>query len=571
MTAWETIRRAGSAAAFALLLAFAPAATGEEPGRSKPGPPPDLDELRSRAAKAEQDGDWEAAFAAYCHLYVADRTSPDVREKLNLALRRTQQLRRHRDPQFQQFAATMPVADAMKLYAEVLTKVPVMYVERDRATPQILWENGIDELARALGDPAFRQAFLNGASADSVEGFRTALKVSWARRPVASANDAKLLLRKLLASAQEKDGFAVAVPSALVLEVVCGSCGGLDEYTVFLSPAQFNPDPLSATPDLSAQGVFLGFEQGELVVAGVAPNSWAAFHHPTLAKGDRVVELNAVRFGRPMAPATPAAVAEVLRRPVGDAHRLVVTKAATGSAADPEEEYEFPVVVPTVYGDRRETAHDGVGYARIANFSATTPRELDEAINRMKGRGVRALVIDLRGNIGGSFLAGVETAKRLIPAGVIVTTQGQLTQVDNQPFSSDSGMTAHDLPVVVLVDAETASAAEVLAAALKDHNRATLVGMPTFGKGAIQYPLRLDSLDQVGPDGKSRPHKAGGVRLTIAKLLSPRGTPINGVGIIPNVWEADREFQLKRGVEKAADLITPSRNMPVGPTLPIMP
>src|SRR4029077_8902971 len=101
-------------------------------------------------------------------------------------------------------------------------------------------------------------------------------------------------------------------------------------------------------------------------------------------------------------------------------------------------------------------------------------------------------------------------AKRLLPSGLIVTTQGQAAEVDNVPFSSDSGMTAHDIPVVLLGEAETASAAEVLVAALKDHERATLVGMPTFGKGAVQYPLRLDSLDAKDEHGKRKRIKTAG-------------------------------------------------------------
>lgn len=559
MTAWATIRRVGSRAAFPLFLVFAlPTSARGADDTAKPHKPhkPSAAQWRATAEAAEKSGDWDAAFAAYCHLYVADRVSTDVREKLNVSLRRAQQLRRHRDPQFQQFASTMPLSDAMKLFAEVLTKVPVLYAERERATPQLLWEHGVEELSRALGNPMFRQAFLDNAPAEKVTGFRNALRVSWSKQPIANAADARLLLRKLTAAAQE--AFTVRVPAALVLEVVCGSCAGLDEYTVFLNPAQFNPDSASTIPDISAQGVYLAIAEESLVVAGVAPGSWSALH-TSLRKGDRVARLN----GRVMEPATPAAAAEAGRNPIDGFHEIET--AAMGPDC-PAITARLPVVVPTVYGTNVVNSRDGIGYTRVGSLAASTPRELDEAIHWLKARGVRAVVIDLRGNMGGSFLAGVETAKRLIPAGLIVTTQGQLSQVDNQPFSSDSGMTAHDIPAVVLVDGETASAAEVLAAALRDHNRATLVGMPTFGKGAIQYPLRLDSLDEKDEQGRPKTHKSGGVRLTIAKLLSPRGAVINGVGVSPNVLEADPTRQLELALEKAIELL-PSMSRPM-PTMP---
>src|SRR5207248_5223745 len=143
--------------------------------------------------------------------------------------------------------------DALNLFAEVVTKVPVLYADRDRATPQFLWENGIEELARALANPVFRQTFLDSAPAEKVEAFRGTLRF-WARQPVTDAKAARVALRKLVTAAQ--DVFPVRVPSALVLEVVCGACSGLDEYTVFLNPAQLNPDSVSAVPDLSAQGVY---------------------------------------------------------------------------------------------------------------------------------------------------------------------------------------------------------------------------------------------------------------------------------------------------------------------------
>jgi len=555
MTAWAKIRRNGSKAALPVFLALVLPAFVQ--GADEPTPqnkPPK--HWRTAAEAAEKSGDWEAAFTAYCHLFVAERNSPAIREKLNVALRRTQQIRRHRDPNFQQFAAAMSTTDAMRLFAEVLTKVPVLYVERERATPQILWEHGIEELSRALDNPGFRQVFLENATADKVNGFRKALRTSWAKRPITKAGDAPKLLRELLDAAE--NAFPVRIRSVLILEVVCGSCAGLDEYTVFLNPAQLNPTSVAAIPDLTAQGVYLGFSDGGLVIAGIAPGSWAALDK-RLVRGDRITRLN----GKSMDMATLAIVADALRTPIEGFHEIETIAPDVDTMAIAR----VPVVVPTVYGTTVVNAEKGIGYTRIGSISTTTPRELDEAIHWLKARGVRSVVLDLRGNMGGSFIAGVETAKRLIPAGLIVTTQGQLSQVDNQPFSSDSGMSAHDIPTVVLVDGETASAAEVLAVALKDHNRATLIGMPTFGKGAIQYPVRLDSLDEKDEAGRPKTSKSGGVRLTIAKLLSPSGSAINGVGVTPHILEMHPTRQLELALDKAAELVPAmTRPMP-SPTM----
>jgi C-terminal peptidase prc len=558
MTAWGLIRRAGTGAAgpLSLFLFFISPVRADEPATGKPKPT--VAELRASAEAAEKAGDWETAFTAYCHLYVADRSAPDVREKLNIALRRCQQLRRHRDPQFQQFAGSTSVHDALNLFEEVMTRVPVVYVERDRATPQILWENGIEELTRALGNPVFRQAFLENAPVEKVEWFRTTMRMSWAKQNIPDAKAARLALRKLITAAQET--FKVRVPSVLAIEMVCGACGGLDEYTIFLNPALSNPDSTAAAPDLVSQGVYLGITDGSLVVVGIASGSWAAMH-TSLRKGDHVFQLN----GRPMDGATAAVVAEALRSPVGGFHVLDI---------GPDiPTVQLPVVVPTVYGTRVHaamSAKDGIGYLRIGSFTANTPRELDEAINSLKGRGVRAVVIDLRGNMGGSFLASVDTTRRLLSAGLIVTTQGQVAEVNNQPFSSDSGMAAHDMPLVLLIDTETASGAEVLAAALKDNNRATLVGMPTFGKGTIQYPLRLVALDDLDENGKPRTAKSGSVRLTIAKLIAPRGEAINGIGITPHILEADPTRQLELAIDKAAELL-PAGPRPMPTVMPIIP
>jgi carboxyl-terminal processing protease len=566
MSAWARLCRAGYAAAMGLLLAgvtFSSSAIGaDEPLKASKSNPAKqtATQLRKTAETAEKAGNWEGAFTAYCQLLVIDRNSSDIREKLNVALRRTQQLRRHRDPQFQQFASATSLSDALNLFGEVIAKVPVLYLERESCTPQLLWQYGIEELARALGNATFRQAFLDPSYGDrpneKLENFRSSLR-RWAKEQISDARIARTTLRKLLNTAQ--DDFSIRIPSALVLEMVCGACAGLDEYTVFLSPSQQNAEPQASLSDLSAYGIYLSFINGEVIVSGIAQGSWAAYHSQ-LHKGDKIARIN----GRSMDGATPLIAAEALRA-ISEGSRHIIDIAAGGSD-EMAATVSLPVPVPTVYAP---SIKEGVGYARIGSFSINTPRELDNTIDLLKMQnGARAMILDLRGNMGGSFQGSVDTAKRLIPNGLIVTTQGQLAEVSNQLFSSDSGMSAHDLPIVVLIDAETASAAEVLAAALKDNERATLIGMPTFGKGAVQYPLKLVSLDDTDDQGKPRTNRSGTVRLTIAKLIAPKSGALNGVRISPQILEPNPVRQLELAHEKALELIASSLRPPVVPSMP---
>ena len=559
MAAWYSIRRFAAALVLGAFALSSGALAAPEP-KAAPATKSAAAQLRATAEAAEKAGDWEAAFATYCHLFVADRASPDLREKLNAALRHAQQLRRHRDPGFQQFAGGMPLDGALDLFAEVFQKVPAVYADREKAAVARLWAFAVEELARALDSPAFQRAFLDSPRADKLDQFRTALRTRWAASAVTDHKDARAALRRLIAAAQ--DHFAVRTPAAFAVEAACGACGGLDEYTVFLTP-NASAEP-AAVPDLSAAGLYLGIANNALVVEGVVANSWVALNYPELRRGDRIARLN----GREMVGTGLAGAAGALRRPADGVHQLDIR----GADDDVKLQVQIPAAVPSVYGVRM-LPDKPVGYARIGHFQASTPRELDAAFAALRSAGARAIVLDLRGNHGGSFLAGVETARRLLPAGVIVTTQGQVSEVANQAFASSSGMSAHDTPVVVLIDAETASAAEVLAAALKDNNRATLVGMASFGKGTVQYPLRLVALDDTDPATGKKANKSGTVRVTIAKLVAPTSGPITGIGVVPHYLEADPNLQLELAADKAEELATGLMPPPMlpSPMLPMNP
>lgn len=206
------------------------------------------------------------------------------------------------------------------------------------------------------------------------------------------------------------------------------------------------------------------------------------------------------------------------------------------------------VVDSTIFEERL-----GIGYLRITDFRDTTATEFDNAVAQLRTRGLRALVIDLRGNPGGLLTAGIEMTRRVLPNGMIVRTTGQDPISANRTFTSESGRTAFELPVVILVDDRTMSAAEVFAGAVKDHARGTLVGTQTYGKGTVQVPLKTT-------DGM-KTQSAGTLILTIAKTSTPNGMAISN-GIVPDITERNVDLQLKTAIAHASMLLSVERVSP---------
>jgi carboxyl-terminal processing protease len=196
-----------------------------------------------------------------------------------------------------------------------------------------------------------------------------------------------------------------------------------------------------------------------------------------------------------------------------------------------------------------------VGLIQINHFSDTTVEDVKEALAQLQTNGARALILDLRGNPGGSFKAGVQTAELFLDEGVIVFAKSPLPDYD-QPFKSASKNPV-TLPVVVLVDRDTASAAEVVAGALQDNrpNSTFLVGQKTFGKGSVQGVIPLDKapLEKI----------PGGVRLTVAKLFTPgKHLPYTDRGVTPDVIvDQEGEAVTAAGVQAALQLIKQSPSM----------
>jgi len=190
-----------------------------------------------------------------------------------------------------------------------------------------------------------------------------------------------------------------------------------------------------------------------------------------------------------------------------------------------------------------------IGYIKIHCFQESTVQEFDRQLNELLKADCRALVLDLRGNPGGLLDVAVEIARRFLPSGVIVSTQ-QLDSRSRKVYRSDNPM-AFTMPLVVLVDSETASSAEVLAGALKENNRAKLVGQTTYGKGCAQGLLKLPGEGELRSPAETSPAGgSGAIRITIARFFSPTGQPYTGHGVEPHV-AALGDWQLYQAREEA--------------------
>lgn len=235
-------------------------------------------------------------------------------------------------------------------------------------------------------------------------------------------------------------------------------------------------------------------------------------------------------------------VVSLIKGPEGS--KVTITFMRNGSYIDIEVERR-KVESPTV---ETEMYDGGVAYIQITEFDDVTINQFAEALKNAREQGMKGLIIDLRANPGGSLNAVVEIAKQILPKGLIVYTEDRN---GNRTEYSCDGKKELEVPLVVLVDGNSASASEILAGAIKDYGIGTLVGTTTFGKGIVQQAISLG-------DGSA-------VKLTISAYYSPKGNNIHGVGIEPDIlWEFDGERyyseeaydnQLEKAKEVLLDLI----------------
>jgi len=161
-----------------------------------------------------------------------------------------------------------------------------------------------------------------------------------------------------------------------------------------------------------------------------------------------------------------------------------------------------------------------VGYFSLSRFSQNSPAEVDKALELLHRQGMKSLVVDIRGNPGGLLNTCVEICDRFLPCGTIVSTRGRLTS-DDMVLKATYGKTWR-VPIVVMIDGDSASASEIFAAAIRENRRGLVVGSRSYGKGTVQTHFPLTSV-------------RGDLRLTTAEFYSPAGFRMAGFGVTPDI------------------------------------
>ena len=285
-----------------------------------------------------------------------------------------------------------------------------------------------------------------------------------------------------------------------------------DPYTRFLAPGQFQMLTSQTSGEVSGVGVRLAIDKRtqDLIVIETIAQSPA--DEVGIKAGDRIVKIE----GKPTALMNLEQASEAIRGELGTSVDLQIARPG-------EKTFEVTITraqieVPSVNYALKEEEHLKVGYIRLDEFSSHAAEQMKEAIEELRQKQASAFVLDLRGNPGGLLFASVDIARMWMQQGEIVDIVDR--QGGHRSFSAD-GTALTNLPLVVLVDGNSASASEILAGALKENRRATIVGTNTFGKGTVQSVHSLS-------DGS-------GLAVTISSYYPPSGMNINKQGIKPDI------------------------------------
>lgn len=334
--------------------------------------------------------------------------------------------------------------------------------------------------------------------------------------------------------------------SNLIHSALGGMLQSLDPFSQFLEPSGYKDLKEETQGEFGGLGIVVGTRDNMLSV--IAPMEDTPAYRAGILAGDKIAEINGEKTDG-------LSIRDAVRKLRGEKGTTVRLTILRGSERKEFTLTREAIVVSTVKGAR--ILEDGIGYVRVTEFSEPSGRLLDQAIEKLRQKGLKALVLDLRNNPGGLLTSAIEVSQLFLkPGTLIVSTRGRGGVARQAPAKAGGARRYTDIPLAILVNHGSASASEIVAGALQDNKRAVLVGETTYGKGSVQNIMPVD-------DGYA-------LRLTTARYYTPSGRCIHEKGIEPDIvvpmsTEEWINAMTKRSYEESPELFSdktkPAANM----------
>lgn len=297
----------------------------------------------------------------------------------------------------------------------------------------------------------------------------------------------------------------------LLQNAIRGMLSGLDPHSAYLDQSDYENLQVDTNGEFGGLGIVVGIEKGMIKVISPIDNTPA--DRAGIKAGDYIVRID----GTPLQGVTLDDAIDHMRGKIGTDIDLTLMR----EGEDKPINITLTREAIKVASVKSRMLDDGYGYLRITQFQVNTGKDLRAQIKKLQKQGpLEGIVLDLRNNPGGVLQAAVQVADTFIDDGLIVYTKGRLPN-SKMAFTANHKTLLPKVPMVVLINGGSASASEIVAGALQDHDRAVLVGTDSFGKGSVQTVLPL-------ADGQA-------IKLTTARYYTPNGRSIQAHGIHPDV------------------------------------
>ncbi|MDO4568884.1 MAG: S41 family peptidase [Planctomycetia bacterium] len=411
--------------------------------------------------------------------------------------------RRFLHPEYTSRVSGMKNTDLRFCVAEVLHLLEDHYVFR--LSYEDIYYREIRALDVSLSSPMFCDKVLAHVPPSEIVKFQKELR-NPISRTFASLEE---LVSATCALGEECENRFHSAGAFFVMEALCGLVSSLDPYSTVLLLSQYDDLMRELSGSLVGIGVEISIRNDQIFVQRTVPNSPARL--AGIRDGEEILSVNGIstvgmsldQISALLQGESGTKVELHLRSP-GEMPRMV-------SAV------RRRVALPCIEEARIIRDSDGVAYVRLLSFQHQTAKELHRVLTQLREQGMKRLVLDIRGNGGGVMLSAVETANLFLDGGAIVLTKDARRR---HQYNADPDAPWR-LPVAVLIDERSASAAEILAGALLERKRGNVIGARSYGKGSVQGIYRLAQADFA-------------LKITTSRFYSPSGKLYNGVGVMPN-------------------------------------